>query len=107
MTKADLKTGMFGVMSDGSKFVIVDDKFVYKNGGYDLIRSLNHDLSFSSYRIDVLVHAVSFDNMDSILKNRNGNDYRILYDRAKEGTVMTIAEIEQKLGVKNLRIKGE
>lgn len=107
MTKADLKTGMFGVMSNGAKFVIVNDEIVYKNGGYDLIRSLNHDLSFSSYGIDVLVRAVSFDNMDNILKKRNGNDLRILYDRAKEETVMTIAEIEQKLGIKNLRIKGE
>ena len=108
MTKADLKTGMFGVMSDGKKFVVVNDKIVYKQGTYDLLRTLNDDLSFPYYSIDVLVHTVSFNCMDEILKNREKDDTFILFDRNKKTeTVMTIAEIEEKLGVKNLRIKGE
>lgn len=108
MTKADLKTGMFGVMSDGKKFVVVNDKIVYKQGTYDLLRTLNDDLSFLFYSIDVLVNTVSFNCMDEILKNREKDDTFILFDRNKKPeTVMTIAEIEQKLGIKNLRIKGE
>lgn len=108
MTKADLKTGMFGVTSDGKKFVVVNDKIVYKQGTYDLLRTLNDDLSFPFYSIDVLVRTESFNCMDEILKNREEDDTFILFDRNKKPeTVMTIAEIEEKLGIKNLRIKGE
>lgn len=109
MTKADLKTGMFGVMSDGKKFVIVDDKIVYKNGGYDLLRTLKNDLRFGEcYSIDYLVKAPSFDSMDYFLGNKKGWANHIIFDRKEIAeTVMTIAEIEQKLGIKNLRIKGE
>ena len=108
MTKEDLKTGMFGVTSDGDNFVVVNNKIVYQKGSYDLLQFLNNDLSFPTYRIDVLVDAVSFDCMDYILKDRKENANHILFDRTeKSETVMTIAEIEEKLGVKNLRIKGE
>lgn len=108
MTKADLKTGMFGVTSDGDKFVVVNEKIVYQKGCFDLVRFLNNDLSFPSYRIDVLVNAASFDSMDEILRNKKEWADHIIFDRnEKTETVMTIAEIEEKLGVKNLRIKGE
>ena len=107
MKKSDLKTGMFGVMSDGKKFVVVNDKIVYKRGTYDHLRTLNDDLSFPFYSIDVLVHAVSFNCLDEILRNKKEWADHIIFDRnEKPETVMTIAEIEQKLGVKNLRIRG-
>lgn len=107
MTKADLKTGMFGVMSSGKLFVIVNDLIVYESGGFDLAKHLNDDLSFGCYHIDLLVEAQSFMQTRIFIKEK----LCILYDRkaekAKIETVMTIAEIEEKLGVKNLRIKGE
>lgn len=109
MTKADLKTGMFGVMSDGKKFVVVNDKIVYQEDGYDFIRSFDNDLCIKGHwKILFLVNAVSFRNLDEILRCRKEDDTFIIFDRNKKPeTVMTIAEIEEKLGVKNLRIKGE
>lgn len=103
MKKEDLKTGMFGKMSDGKWFVIVNDLIVYENGSFDKLRQLNENLSYGIYDIDILVNAVSFDNAKSEAEYKN-----ILYDRyAEKETVMTIAEIEEKLGIKNLVIKGE
>lgn len=106
MTKADLKTGMFGVMSNGKRFVIVNDLIVYQDGDFDCTETLKDDLSFSHYCINELVYAQSFKQAQTKTKNTF-----LLYDRlaekAKKETVMTIAEIEEKLGVKNLRIKGE
>lgn len=106
MTKADLKTGMFGVMSNGTRFVIVNDLIVYQDGDFDFIGTLKDDLSFDHYCINELVYAQSFKQAQRKTKNTI-----LLYDRlaemAKKETVMTIAEIEEKLGVKNLRIKGE
>lgn len=109
MTKADLKTGMFGVMSNGKRFVIVNDKLVYQEGGYDFIRSFDNDLCIEGhFEILFLVNAVSFRNLDEILRCRKEDDTFIIFDRTKKSeTVMTIAEIEEKLGIKNLRIKGE
>ena len=98
MTKADLKTGMFGVMSNGKRFVIVNDLIVYQDGGFDCVKELDKDLRFLCYRIDKLFDVKSFDQARAGI--------HLLYDRLAE-TIMTITEIEEKLGVKNLRIKGE
>lgn len=106
MTKADLRTGMFGVMSNGKRFVIVNDLIVYQDGGFDFTETLKDDLSFDYYCINELVYAQSFKQAQ-----RKSENTILLYDRlaemAKKETVMTIAEIEEKLGIKNLRIKGE
>lgn len=104
MKKEDLKTRMFGKMSTGQLFVIVSDLIIYQNGGYDYIESCDENLSFSDYKIDILIDAKSFD----IAKRYITEKMNILYDRyAEKETVMTIAEIEEKLGIKNLVIKGE
>lgn len=104
MKKEDLKTGMFGMMSDGKWFVIVNDLIVYEKGSFDKLRQLNENLSYGVYDIDILVNALSFDCAKCNAEDKNN----ILYDRyAEKETVMTIAEIEEKLGIKNLVIKGE
>lgn len=105
MKKEDLKTGMFGMMSDGKWFVIVNDLIVYEKGSYDKLEQLNKNLGFGFYQIDILVNARSFDSARGNAKDK----YNILYDRKEQEkpTVMTIAAIEEKLGIKNLVIKGE
>lgn len=103
MTKADLKTGLFGLMSNGKMFVIVGNLIVYQNSGYDKIDEMNENLSFSFYRIIYLTTAKSFDHLEMKIKEKQDN---MLSGKSNE-TVMTISEIEQKLGIKNLRIKGE
>lgn len=97
MKKSDLKTGMFGVMSDGSRFVIVDDKLVYNFGGHDFISELNDDLSFSNHRIDFIAYASGFGDLDWIMDNKTSRFFPVLFDRLETETVMTIAEIEKKI----------
>lgn len=79
MTKADLRTGMFGLITyapgnwrdNEDLFVIVGDKLVYRSGGFDDLDDLTDDLKFKpditgeEYgQIDVLVEAVSFNQAD-------------------------------------------
>lgn len=66
MKKKDLRTGMFGVMDCGAKFVIVGDIFVYKHGGFDYVHMINDDLSFGlGYsQIDALYECDSFNQLD-------------------------------------------
>lgn len=105
MKKEDLKTGMFGMMSNGKLFVIVNDFIVYQEGGFDHIKSCDKNLYFNFYGIDKLVYSSNFDNAMKKIENGIG----IIYDRKaqEETTAMTIAEIKEKLGIKNLVIKGE
>lgn len=99
-TKDNLKTGTFGEMSDGSVFVVVNDTLVYEKGGYDSIRRLDDDLSYFCNRImKVSDNAISFNTFRSF-------DTPLIYDR-NAIVEMTIEEIEKKLGIKNLKIKGE
>lgn len=52
-TAKDLKTGMFGVMTDGKKFVVVNDTLVYEDDGYDHISTFdNNNLDGICYAID-------------------------------------------------------
>lgn len=106
MKKKDLKTGMFGVMDDGHKFVIVNEVFVYKNGGFDYVHSINDDLSFGRgfSQIDALYECISFDQLECAIDD--DKLYPCIWKR-NEFTEMTISEIEKKLGIKNLRIKKE
>lgn len=104
MTKADLRTGMFGVTSIGDWFVIVNEIIVYERGGYDNLYVVSDNLGLPFYTIDILVKARSFNEAKNHLREK----HNILYNRnEKKETVMTIAEIEKELGIKNLRIKGE
>lgn len=98
-----LKNGTFGVMTNGKQFVIVDGSFIYKEGGYDSTSYCDKDLKMQFYHVEKLVEACSFNNLDSRIKTNT----HIIYDRKKEETCMTIAEIEAKLGIKNLKIIKE
>ena len=48
MTKSELKTGMFGITDDidDDVFVVVGNRLVYKNGGYDNLEEVREDLTF-------------------------------------------------------------
>lgn len=106
MTKKDLKTGWFGVMSNGNRFVIVDNIMVYLDGGFDWVDDLDDNLGFPIVhrKIEKLFQCNSFDQLDRVL---NGKLFvRCVYD-SKETVEMTISEIENKLGIKNLKIIKE
>ena len=110
--KKDLKTGMFGVMSDGDKFVIVGDVIVYQGGGFDFVSKLNDDLANDTDQIDILIdNCRSFKQVRDIIANPDYDNFagiKCVYDRRKEApTEMTVAEIEKALNIKNLKIIDE
>lgn len=70
MTKADLKTGMFGRTNDNDWFVVVNDLLVYENGSFDNLSDIHDDLTFESgYAIVYLVYACSFGHARTIKSN--------------------------------------
>ena len=58
-----LQTGVFGEMSDGRIFVVVNDLLIYNTGGYDCIGNLNESLYFDSnvYIVKAVKNCYSFD----------------------------------------------
>ena len=100
-TRDDLRTGMFGITSNGLKFVVVDDYLVYEHGEYDY-----KNMSFHSYKVEkVFDNCRSFNQLHRILSGVY-KSYDLVYD-CNASVEMTISEIEQKLGIKNLKIIGE
>lgn len=41
--KSDLKTGMFGVKTNGELFVVINETLVYQNGDFDQICEMNNN----------------------------------------------------------------
>lgn len=104
-----LTNGVFGEMSNGKQFVVVGDHLVYKSGGYDKIEDMGKDLQLSFYCINYLVETVSFEGLVDRLAcyklDKSDPTGKVIYDRHRNTVVeMTIEEIEQKLGVTNLKI---
>lgn len=68
-TKKDIKTGMFGVMTDGNNFVIVNDLIVYERGGFDRVNDMDDNLDFHYFRVNKLYsNCKSFEMLDDILE---------------------------------------
>lgn len=76
-----LKTGVFGVMSDGKKFVVVEDYIVYQDGGFDAVATFDRH-SQPLYWVEKLVKCKSFKQLESVIENR-GN-YPIIYEGKKK-----------------------
>ena len=77
-TKSDLKTGMFDVMDNGFKFVVVGDSLIYSNGEWDRVSTLDENLEmFSKKVMKVYDNVVSFNNLE-----RTSN--RPIYDRERD-----------------------
>ena len=84
--RSDLKTGMFGKMSDGRLFVIVNTNMVYQSGTFERICYLTDELTLGFANIDILVNAYSFDNATcNIHEGRN-----ILWERKKIPTMKEV-----------------
>lgn len=95
MTKADLKTGMFGRTNMHQWFVVVYDKLVYEDGGYDRIEEMDDNLSFEvGWCIDFLVYADSFEHAKSIGYKSN----RCVMHRNTPVKFRNKAEVEAELG---------
>lgn len=83
-TKNDLKTGMFGVMDNGFKFVVVDDRLIYSNGEWDKVSSLNDKLEMYSKKIMTVYDRTtvcSFNILDYAIIS---NLFNPVYDRERD-----------------------
>lgn len=58
--KEELQTGVFGCMSNGKWFVVVDGRFIYEDGGWDDLKQADRDGKLPYWGIDFLVKARSF-----------------------------------------------
>ena len=98
---SDLRTGMFGIDCDNDPFVVVGDTIVFEGGQYTHISNLDDDFCWDSGRgqIKKIVECYCFRQV----KDEN---YDVLWE-PHPSNEMTIAEIEEKLGIKNLKIIGE
>lgn len=118
MKKSDLKTGMVVEMRNGERYLVmlnpdyVDRDLISFSGGFlplcefdDYLAANDGDTEWDIvkvYRIEANVHYI-ISNPGIAIKHA-----RLLWERTEETVEMTVAEIEEKLGVKNLKIvKGD
>ena len=118
MKKSDLENGAIVETRDGDKYILLfnccnhgdkDDLFISLNdGGYLQLSNYNENLKDCSDRdfdiMKVCQNKYVGDNICSHILKQDENDWTWI--RGEE-TVMTISEIEKKLGISNLKIKKE
>ena len=106
-TQEDLKTGMLVRLRTGEVRAVIKDSLF---GDYIINKSLSsvsleyfNDFKHTSYLNEDIVAVYEPKSLWN-LKNFCLQDAKVLWD--DECTEMTVKEIEEKLGVKNLRIKS-
>lgn len=75
-TKADLKPGMFVIMSDGKIGVVVNNTIVYESGCYDRFDQMSDYMDFTYCHVVGVVKGVSFGDAKMSFKNNIGVIYR-------------------------------
>lgn len=117
MKKSDLKSGAIVETRDGNKYILLlntklydDEKPILVNladGCYLYYLDYNEDLTHGNKLLDIMKvcqHEYVGDNIRRHILKQNENDWTWIRE---EETVMTISEIEEKLGISNLKIKKE
>lgn len=118
MKKSDLKNGTIVELRNGDKYILLfnccnygdkDDLFIsLDDGGYLKLSFYNENLKECSDKVfdimKVCQNKYVGDNIRSHVLKKDEDDWTWI--RGKE-TVMTISEIEEKLGISNLKIKKE
>lgn len=106
-TKEDLEDGMIVKTKDGTYYIYFEKfkKFV-RNGGFlflhQYLNDLTYNLTDNSFNIVSIYEANDLTSLDFNGQDTKGHLNQI-WERPKE-TIMTISEIEKKLGIKNLKI---
>ena len=118
MKKSDLKNGAIVELRNGDKYILLfdccngrdrDDLLISLNeGGYLYFSSYNKSLEDKDDKYFDIMKVCQYeyvgDNIRSHILKQNENDW--IWIREEE-TVMTISEMEEKLGISNLKIKKE
>ena len=123
MNKSDLKTGMMVVTRDGGEYmVMLNVEYDAKRSAIEppnVIVSKDGWMPLSKYDDDLMAHS-AFDNLDIVevyaplmtaslwrKKLSDKKDWVCVWKREEPSVEMTVAEIEEKLGIKNLKIIKE
>lgn len=117
MKKSDLKSGAIVETRDGNKYILLLKTKSYDNGKAILVNlangsylpylGYNGDLTYHKKLLDIMKvcqHEYVGDNIRSHILKQDEDDWTWIRE---EETVMTISEIEEKLGISNLKIKKE
>lgn len=115
--KSDLKSGAIVETREGNKYILLLKTKSYDNekpilvnladGCYLYYLDYNEDLTHDNKLLDIMKicqHEYVGDNIRCHILKQNENDWTWIRE---EETVMTISEIEEKLGISNLKIKKE
>ena len=94
-----MTVGTFGITKNGNEFVVISDTVVaYQSGGWDYIESLLVEPDYDD--VEFLVTKCNcFKSIDYWIEEGK----YISYD-ARKDVCMTLGEVEEKLGIKNLKI---
>lgn len=107
-TKADLEDGMI-VQIENRYYIYFKkmEKFVGENGFF-WIDSYNDDLTYKYEWGDFSIKAV-FEAKDlcSLILSKDNDGLEKIWERPEEKVYMTVSEVEEKLGIKNLEIIEE
>lgn len=117
MKKSYLKSGAIVETRNGDKYILLLKTKSYENVKAILVNlangcflpylGYNEDLTHNSKLLDIMKicqHEYVGDNIRCHILKQNENDWTWIRE---EETVMTISEIEEKLGISNLKIKKE
>ena len=126
MTKSELKTGMIVRYRNGALRVIMRNDTIYYNeaylvgaDGWTELHHFNEDLTFGEkFHVHSNDIAAVYEVPNRSYMNIFCGEYKLddsfvmdyghlLWEREDPVVEMTIKEIEEKLGIKNLRIKQE
>ena len=105
MKKSDLENGAIVELRNGDKYILLFNCCKYGNKEDSNYNENLKDCDDNDYDIMKLCqHSYVGDNIHCHILKRNEDDWTWI--RGEE-TVMTISEIEEKLGISNLKIKKE
>lgn len=123
MKKSDLKTGMIVVTRDGEKYMVMlnveyatitsilsKPNVIVSESGWMSLDNYFDDLKSLANGDEFDIVAVYSPLMAASLWRKNlsdSGDWKCVWKREESSVEMTVAEIEEKLGIKNLKIIKE
>ncbi len=106
-TKADLKDGMVVKVRKGIFYMYFQKwgRLVSDDGHLD-IKDYNEDLTLKNLVVFDIVQVYELNDIYSFKFSKSSCTMNLIWERPVE-VVMTISEIEEKLGIKNLKVVSE
>lgn len=112
MTKLDLKTGMVVQTRIGAKFLVMLNPdcegrdLICFSGSYMSLSNYTNTLEYPNSGYDIVRVFTLGESIGWLFLNKNGLNYKLIWERKKGTKEMTVKEIEKELGYK-IKIVGE